>query len=211
MLINLWSFHRFYFFKEKWVWSFPHRIHILRRLIQVNAGKIQTVQNGTELKVSPFPCFQPLFSHHHFLKMTTATIILIFSFSYFSQIFKLKNICIYMCVYTINTIQHVAILLYKIYSWPLDSVGVGAPTLHEEENLPIIYSQLSSRWSLHIWGSRSLDSSGFPGGSVVNNPPASAGDVGSIPGSGRSPGEGNSNHSTILAWEIPWIEEPGRL
>ena len=139
MLINLWSFHRFYFFKEKWVWRFSHRIHILIRLIQVHAGKIQTVQNGTELKVSP--CF-PV-SHHHFLKITTTAIVLTFSFSYFSQIFKLKNICIYMCVYTINSIQHVAILLYKIYSWPLDNVGVGAPTLHEEENLHIIYSQLS--------------------------------------------------------------------
>ena len=30
-------------------------------------------------------------------------------------------------------------------------------------------------------------------GSVVKNLPASAGDLGSIPGSGRSPGEGNSN------------------
>ena len=34
---------------------------------------------------------------------------------------------------------------------------------------------------------------GFPGGSVVKNPPASAGDAGLIPGSGRSPGEGNGN------------------
>ena len=34
---------------------------------------------------------------------------------------------------------------------------------------------------------------GFPGGSVVKNSPASAGNVGSIPGSGRSPREGNSN------------------
>ena len=34
---------------------------------------------------------------------------------------------------------------------------------------------------------------GFLGGSVVKNPPANAGDAGSIPGSGRSPGEGNSN------------------
>ena len=33
----------------------------------------------------------------------------------------------------------------------------------------------------------------FPGGSVVKNPPANAGDVGSILGSGRSPGEGNDN------------------
>ena len=34
---------------------------------------------------------------------------------------------------------------------------------------------------------------GFPGGSAVENPPASAGDACSIPGSGRSPGEGNGN------------------
>ena len=34
---------------------------------------------------------------------------------------------------------------------------------------------------------------GFPGGSAVKNPPANAGDVGSIPESGRSPGEGNGN------------------
>ena len=35
----------------------------------------------------------------------------------------------------------------------------------------------------------------FPGGSVVNNPPASSGNVGSVPGGGRgrSPGEGNGN------------------
>ena len=49
---------------------------------------------------------------------------------------------------------------------------------------------------------------------VVKNPPANAGDVrdvGSIPGSGRSPGEGMVTHSSILAWRIPWTEEPGRL
>ena len=34
---------------------------------------------------------------------------------------------------------------------------------------------------------------GFPGGSVVKNPPASAGDAGLIPGPGRSPGGGNGN------------------
>ena len=34
---------------------------------------------------------------------------------------------------------------------------------------------------------------GSPGGSVVKNPPANAEDVGSIPGSEKSPGEGNDN------------------
>ena len=38
-----------------------------------------------------------------------------------------------------------------------------------------------------------------------------AGDAGSIPGLGRSPGGGNSNPPSTLAWEIPWTEEPGGL
>ena len=38
-----------------------------------------------------------------------------------------------------------------------------------------------------------------------------AGDVGLIPGLGRSAGEGNATHSSILAWRIPWTDEPGRL
>ena len=38
-----------------------------------------------------------------------------------------------------------------------------------------------------------------------------AGDLASIPGLGRSPGEGNSNPTSILAFEIPWTEEPGGL
>ena len=49
---------------------------------------------------------------------------------------------------------------------------------------------------------------------VVKNPHANAGDirdVGLIPGSGRSPGGGHGNHSSVLAWRIPWTEEPGGL
>ena len=51
----------------------------------------------------------------------------------------------------------------------------------------------------------------FPGGSVVKDLPTNARDVGSSPGSGRSCGERNAAHSSILAWEIPWTEELGRL
>ena len=78
------------------------------------------------------------------------------------------------------------------------------------------------------WGSKELDMteqlslvlySGFPGGSVVKNPPTNAGDtrdVGSIPESGRSPGGGNGDplQSSCLensmdrrAWSVgyrPW-------
>ena len=47
---------------------------------------------------------------------------------------------------------------------------------------------------------------------MVKNLPANAGDardVGLIPGSGIFPGTENSIHSSILAWIIPWTEEPG--
>ena len=46
---------------------------------------------------------------------------------------------------------------------------------------------------------------------MVKNPADNAGDTDSIPGLGRSPGEGNVTHSSIFAWEIPWTEELGRL
>ena len=55
---------------------------------------------------------------------------------------------------------------------------------------------------------------GFPGGLVVKNPPVNAGearDTDLIPRSGRSTGGEMVTHSNILAWEIPWTEEPGRL
>ena len=53
---------------------------------------------------------------------------------------------------------------------------------------------------------------GFLGGSLVNSPPANAGNMGSIHESGRSPGEGNGNTRVgTLTREIPWTEEPGGL
>ena len=44
---------------------------------------------------------------------------------------------------------------------------------------------------------------GFPGGSVVENPPANAGDMGSIPGWGDPLEKEMATHSSILAWETP--------
>ena len=46
------------------------------------------------------------------------------------------------------------------------------------------------------WNNQYLEARGFSGGAVVKNLPAKAGeakDVGSVPGSGSSPGEGTSN------------------
>ena len=56
---------------------------------------------------------------------------------------------------------------------------------------------------------------GFPGGSVVKNPPTSAEGVGLIPGSGKSPGEENGNplyYSCLgnsVVSRAQWAKVPG--
>ena len=52
---------------------------------------------------------------------------------------------------------------------------------------------------------------GFPGVSNSKGSACKAGDLGSILGLGRSPGEGNGTHPRILAWRIPQTEMPGEL
>ena len=49
------------------------------------------------------------------------------------------------------------------------------------------------------------------GGSAGKESTCNMGDLGSIPELGRSPGEGNGNPLRVLAWRIPWTEEPGGL
>ena len=54
---------------------------------------------------------------------------------------------------------------------------------------------------------------GFPGGSDSKESACSVGDLGSIPGLGRSPGKGRARPPTpaFLPGESPWTEEPGGL
>ena len=56
-----------------------------------------------------------------------------------------------------------------------------------------------------------MNSMGKTGGSEVKASARNAGDPGSIPGSGRSLEKEMATHSSILVWEIPWIQEPGGL
>ena len=80
------------------------------------------------------------------------------------------------------------------------SSGVGTvPSLRDQ-------ASVSRKFGVH-----SEEQKGFPGGSVVKNLSANAGDANSIAGLGRSPGEGNGNPCSILPWRIPWTKEPGRL
>ena len=52
---------------------------------------------------------------------------------------------------------------------------------------------------------------GFSGGSAVKNLPASAGDRDLVPGAEDPLEEGMATYCSILAWSIPWAQEPGGL
>ena len=67
----------------------------------------------------------------------------------------------------------------------------------------LICSVILGRLGHNSYGYKSW---GFPGGSAVKNPPANArdtGDLGLIPGPGRSPGEGNGNSHQYSCLENP--------
>ena len=72
----------------------------------------------------------------------------------------------------------------------------------EPPELPLL------RFKLLCWFRWGFSGDATPG-SVVNNLPAKARDSGSIPGLGRSPGEGNGNPLQYSCLEIPWTEDPG--
>ena len=70
-------------------------------------------------------------------------------------------------------------------------------------------SSISLNWKVGealIYGYRHVQA--FMVAETVNSLPI-AEDAGSIPKWGRSPEEGMAVHSPILAWRIPWTEEPG--
>ena len=52
---------------------------------------------------------------------------------------------------------------------------------------------------------------GFSAGSAVTNLPAGAGAVGLTPGREDLLKKQMATRSSVLAWEIPWAEEPGGL
>ena len=78
--------------------------------------------------------------------------------------------------------------------------------IHAVKGLSVVHeAKVDAFWEL-------LDfSAGFPHSPIGKESPCNVGELGSIPESGRSPGEGNGNPLSILVWSIPWTEEPGRL
>ena len=69
-------------------------------------------------------------------------------------------------------------------------------------------SERQAGWNVLIVVTNMQD---FPAGSDSKESACNAEDQSSIPGPGRSPGEGNGYPLQILAWRIPWTEEPASL
>ena len=65
-------------------------------------------------------------------------------------------------------------------------------------------------WETHKFSYKREPSWDFPGEPVVKNSPCNVGDVGLIQGLGTKE-EGMATNCSILVWEIPGTEEPGRL
>ena len=81
-----------------------------------------------------------------------------------------------------------------------------------KENSHLWSPVLGALTSLQLNSHNPEDTEGFPGGSDGKESACNAGDLDSVPGLGRFPWEkGMATHSCILAWRIPWTEEPGGL
>ena len=95
--------------------------------------------------------------------------------------------------------------------------GVGHPQLvtpkvHLQPWTDLMFTIYIARFLIgtsHIYSTSS--SSDFPGGSDAKASAYNAGDLGLIPGSGRSLEKEMATHSSTRAWKIPWTEECGRL
>ena len=69
------------------------------------------------------------------------------------------------------------------------------------------YAECQARWASHKLKISTTSDMGFPGGSEVKASASNAGDPGLIPGSGRSPGEGNGNPLQYFCLENPMDRE----
>ena len=101
----------------------------------------------------------------------------------------------------------------EITGWPGERTGPCLSSSRKESNSK---PELCGFYCMHItftllWSQKilTLTTASLVAQSKVSV--CSAGDPASVSGSGRSPGEGMATHSNILAWRIPWMEEPGGL
>ena len=124
---------------------------------------------------------------------------------YFFDKFFLKRKLSYIVYSSVNYIYHSVHYIPSTEIWkfvPFDHLHSTSPPRSGNHKFDTLFYKLN-----------------FLGGSDDKVSVYNVGDLGSIPGLGRSPGEGNGDplekemaiHSSTIAWKIPWTEEPGRL
>ena len=74
-----------------------------------------------------------------------------------------------------------------------------------------VEASYANNFKLLVFESIILRAGGFPGGSVVKNLPPQQGTQVQSLGGEDPPGKEMATHFSILAWKVPWTEEPGGL
>ena len=111
-------------------------------------------------------------------------------------------VCVCVCVISIGLLQSV--------SQDLQSLMLSFSLIAKWHTWNVIsYTSYGTSTSTRVINHLSFPN--FPGGSEVKASASSAGNPGSIPGLEDPLEKEMATHSSILAWKIPWTEEPGGL
>ena len=96
--------------------------------------------------------------------------------------------------------------------WPWVVLARGFGLFWPQLYLKASFNSVPNKLKICLFlSSKFLSSKGFSGGSDGNQSACNVGELGLIPGSGRSLEKEMTPHSSILTWRIPWTEEPGKL
>ena len=118
---------------------------------------------------------------------------------------------LWFCIFGSNYLQIVWYIKYPTHERVLFRECICKSNLFIKFNKVSLGTRLTQLALYHYFYASFWPFQGFPGGSVSEQSACNASGLGSVPGWKRSPGEGNGNHSSILAWEISWTKEPGGL
>ena len=111
---------------------------------------------------------------------------------------------------TASSVSHLSIIHLSLCSEPLEGKSLACT----QRRLPVHICPLPSNWPETLFPNNYSWYEGLSGDTLVNNLPANEGDARDaslIPGWRRAPRKEMATHSSILAWEIPWIDEIGGL
>ena len=104
------------------------------------------------------------------------------------------------------------ILQARILEWVAFPFSRGSSQTRGQTQVSLIAGRFFTSWATREAHKPTREATtDFPGGWDGKVSAYNVGDLGSIPGLGRSPGEGNGNPLQYFCLKIPWMEEPGTL